>query len=177
MQEKKCKTCLQVKALGEFHKAKGCKDGRRGQCKSCFHAAAALRNSKKREEVRAYKKEWYHQNKNKIRQYNDARDPVKKKESQKKWRQENPEKLCAATSRYRAAKLRRSPEWLTEEHHWMIQEVYEIAKLRTDATGVPHEVDHVVPLQGDVVSGLHVPWNLQVIPARENRSKGNVWTV
>lgn len=54
-----------------------------------------------------------------------------------------------------------------------IKKVYSDCIERTNATGVPHEVDHIVPLNGEMVSGLHVHWNLQVIPASENRFKSN----
>lgn len=67
----------------------------------------------------------------------------------------------------------RMPGVLTEDDLWMIAEAYELAKLRELTIGGKWHVDHIVPLAGRLVSGLHVPWNLQVIPALENLAKGN----
>lgn len=150
--EKQCKKCHQVKPLEEFHKAKGCKDGRRGSCKTCFHQASKARNRNKAEEVRAYKRRWYAENKNKIAEYNSRRDPEAKKASQRKWRQANLSTAAAATARYNASKMARTPAWLTEDHHWMIAEAYELSAHRSKVTGVPHEVVHVVPLLGQAAT-------------------------
>ena len=73
--------------------------------------------------------------------------------------------------------MQRTPKWLTEDDHWMIEQTYKFAALRTKMFGFAWHVDHIVPLQGKLVSGLHVPWNLQVIPAAENISKNNNFEV
>ena len=97
----------------------------------------------------------------------------------KKWREKNPERAavlayakCAA--RY-SAKRRRTPPWLTAEHKRQIRAVYAECRRVSKETGVKHHVDHIVPLVGKTVSGLHVPWNLQIITGAENARKANKW--
>lgn len=74
----------------------------------------------------------------------------------------------------RAAELRARPRWVSAA---AIQVVYREAVDLTAKTGEPHHVDHIVPLRHPLVCGLHVPWNLQAIPARENLSKNNRFEV
>lgn len=76
---------------------------------------------------------------------------------------------------YRASKVNASPSWLTDEMNAEIRRKYAIAQLFTRETGIPHHVDHRMPLRGDTVCGLHVPWNLRVVPALLNLKKGNRW--
>jgi len=78
-----------------------------------------------------------------------------------------------AVARRKSAKLFRTPRWVGPEERWLIREAYELALLRTKMLGFPWHVDHIIPLQGRCVSGLHVPTNLRVIPAVVNLSKGN----
>lgn len=67
----------------------------------------------------------------------------------------------------------RTPVWLTKQDKHKIVQVYKEAANLTTNTGIAHHVDHIVPLQGKNVSGLHVPWNLQVITAKQNLTKHN----
>ncbi len=93
----------------------------------------------------------------------------------KKYKQNNPEKVLANKARRRARKLNATPPWLTKEQFKEIEQFYldaqEIAWLNDD--GRPHHVDHIIPLQSDLVCGLHVPWNLQLLTAKKNLSKHN----
>ena len=91
----------------------------------------------------------------------------------KNWRLRNGHVINAYASERRAAMARRTPGWLTENDEQTIRAFYLRAKTLSDATGILHHVDHIVPLRGRTVSGLHVPWNLQVIPAVDNLRKNN----
>ena len=97
-----------------------------------------------------------------------AQKPLKKA-----YKQANPEKSAALVAKRRAAKLLRTPQWLTKDDFWMMEQAYELAKIRSKMLGFAWHVDHEIPLQGDNASGLHVPLNLRVIPWLENLSKGN----
>lgn len=73
----------------------------------------------------------------------------------------------------RASKLQRTPNWLSSLQLEHIKLFYEAAAQMTKETNIQFDVDHIVPLQGEIVSGLHVPWNLQVITNEDNCRKGN----
>ena len=86
-----------------------------------------------------------------------------RKEASADYYQNNKEKYYANRAKYRAAKLERTPKWANMLH---IEEFY--ARCPEG-----HEVDHIVPLQGERVCGLHVLENLQYLTVVENRSKSN----
>jgi hypothetical protein len=93
--------------------------------------------------------------------------------------EEEAEQRKAATisdhaSKRRTAKLKRTPAWADMD---AIREFYAAARRMTEATGVVYHVDHIIPLQGRLVSGLHVPNNLQIIPGTENSRKRNRFEV
>ena len=113
------------------------------------------------EKVAANGKAWREANKEKVAADNKA------------WQKANPEKCAAKDAKRHAAKLKRTPPWLTEEHYDQITSIYAERVRLTKETGVRHEVDHILPLQGENVCGLHVPWNLRVITAQDNRRKSN----
>tara|TARA_R110002096_G_C14086604_1_gene677180 strand:- start:51 stop:509 length:459 start_codon:yes stop_codon:yes gene_type:complete len=128
--------------------------------------------------ILAKRKIYYEDNKESVSEKGKAWYEVNKEKAAikyKTWCQANPEKRNASNAKRRAAKLQRTPNWISSAHLKEIETFYMLSKWYEKATGLKHHVDHIVPLQGDLVSGLHVPWNLQVITAAENCSKNNVY--
>ena len=85
------------------------------------------------------------------------------------------EKNAKVASEYRAKKLQRSVGWEKELTQFVLEEAHSLRVLRNTLCRFLWHVDHVIPLQGKIVSGLHVWNNIQVIPASTNQSKGNVY--
>lgn len=100
-------------------------------------------------------------------------NPERKSQTDKEWRSNNIDKKRSYQA-FRRAKVREAtPPWLTKEHRHQIALIYKEALRLSKETGVLYHVDHIVPLAGREVSGLHVPWNLRAIPAAENHKKSN----
>jgi len=199
---KHCNTCATTKDISEFSKDKTMKDGFNSKCKLCVKQyrkdnaekiAARTRkwklaNPEKRaahkkkyqqahpEKVAACSKRWREKNPKQFaatrKKYTQA-NPEKEAARIKKYKQENPDKKNAINAKRRAAKLQRTPVWLTGALEAQIQAIYAQAQEKTRTTGIQHQVDHIVPLQGANVSGLHIPDNLQILTQHENCSKSN----
>lgn len=119
--------------------------------------------------IAAWAKANPHRGKERTARYR-KRYPDKQKEQYQKLKLENPSVLTAKCARRRAMKKNAHVEWANQ---FFIGEIYHLAKLRTKATGFKWEVDHIYPLQSDLVCGLHVENNLQVVPLKVNRAKQN----
>jgi hypothetical protein len=175
-----------AKGLSKYFTGKPCKKGhiaeRRvsGRCCSLCASETAIKwaknNPNRSKEIIT---QWNERNKD--REALRAREwrknnPETYKRMVKEWREKNAVTYKAYMTlqavKRNTAKLKRTPSWLNSGHLFEIESVYNYcSSLRR--LGLNYHVDHVVPLQGESVSGLHVPWNLQVIPGAENMSKSN----
>jgi hypothetical protein len=140
------------------------------------------------EKKKAYNAQWRLDNKDKVAKHNAtyrkknldkvkelrvvwaAANPNNVKKNQTKYRKKNLGKYANNEAKRRAKQYQATPSWADT---FMIEEIYHLASLRTQLLGYPWEVDHIIPLQSKYVCGLHVESNLQVIPRKQNRSKGN----
>jgi hypothetical protein len=165
-----------------YYTGKPCKHGhldkRFTSCKSCVVCVKEkylARKQKMPDVYRKYGRDHYAANAEKISAKHRAYVSCNKDKilaGKKAYRDANPEKVAYEAALRRSTVQRKTPSWLTMDDLWIIKEVYALAKLRTEMTGFKWHVDHIIPLRGKTVSGLHVPTNLQVIPAKVNLKKG-----
>lgn len=190
-QTKACTACKVEKTLDAFYPAKRYRLGVTSICRECDKKQGSQRYLKNRELIKERHAKWRESNREHIRKKSSEwyaankdhrlakaakwslKNEERHRDLKKRWRVSNRSRANALTAEYRATKSSATPPWLSAIDRAQIQEIYDIALARTVQTGVEHHVDHIHPLQGDGFNGLHVPWNLRVITAYENRSKLN----
>jgi hypothetical protein len=89
----------------------------------------------------------------------------------KQWRQDNPARVAYNIAMARARRHRAIPCWMTKQERSAIRRLYEQCQQLSVSTGVPHQVDHIIPLVSDIACGLHCLANLQILTATENNTK------
>ena len=129
-----------------------------------------------REKSRLRSKRWQEKNRGKPRKRGNYSRKSNSRASYN-WRQNNKDRARFLDARRRAAKLNATPKWLSKDQLDEIYDFYIIAKMFQYYTGIEYHVDHIVPLRGKLVCGLHVPWNLQILEAKENISKNNKFEI
>lgn len=147
---KVCCVCKEEKQHSEFYKNKHKPLGLTYECKECVKARSLLRDKEK--------------NKESCRKYYQKNKEV--------WYRNRPLRAHHQAKR-RAVKLNATPSWLSDRQKEEIQNLYWLAQDLRIVTGEDYHVDHIIPIQGKTVCGLHVPWNLQILPADVNFAKGN----
>lgn len=168
-----CKVCNIEKEIGNYTVAKGY---HLYTCKVCMAVKKKEWAKQNKEKMRSYVNAYKQKNLEVIKLKNKAyvlENQEKRKETMRLYRLKNKESEAENCRRRQAKKLQRTPAWLTVDDIWMMRETYALARLRSKMFGFTWHVDHIYPLQGKTVSGLHVPLNLQVITAKANLVKHN----
>jgi hypothetical protein len=151
----------------------------RGKCKSC--CAALVKEKRRDPKVRALdyerSRKWREKNRKKHSEMSQdwaRQNPEKKKLYQRTWAEKHPKREkainAAKSAKRRARELQATPPWVDYKE---ILDIYEEAQRLSRKTGVERHVDHIIPLAGKNVCGLHVAENLQILTVDENRLKWN----
>lgn len=166
MDGKTCRSCQRLKFLSDFYKqsTRGL-SGVRGTCKECDNAKKRLYRSANRDALIEQRRLDYRLN----REHYLA--------NKKQYRQDNKGKINALVAARKSVVKQRTPKWLDDIGFERIENEYKLAALLTKVTGQSWHVDHIIPLQGKSVSGLHVPSNLRVMIGLDNIRKANKYEV
>jgi hypothetical protein len=144
--------------------------------KELVKARSALWAKNNKEKRKAIRKKWRDNNielARKIEHASSAKNRKQKSAYQVKYRENNPGIAASYCAKRRTYKMDRTPKWLTAAQLNEIEEFYVLAKELQWLSEEPLQVDHIIPLKGKIVSGLHVPWNLQILPRPLNCKKSN----
>jgi hypothetical protein len=181
---RKCKKCLQYKAISEFHKMGS---DFRPRCKPC-HINDAKEWAKKNPEKYAQKLAKLREktaSKPKKKRLTREEKLLKKREYNKIWSEKNKDRFIQMRKdwflrnkhvemervrRRQAAQKKAVPKWASKE---AMQSFYDAAIKETKATGEKWSVDHIVPLKSPLVCGLHCEYNMQIMRFSDNSKKGN----
>lgn len=165
---KHCTKCKSIKPLFDFTKDKTKADGLSSNCKIC----KKMWKEQNKQWIAQYHENWIASNFERKsllnKQWNDS-NKQKKKQLKSSWDAKNHCLVVKNSAKRRAAEFQRTPTWANDKDIAMFYEVADVLS----RSGVKFHVDHIVPLRGKSVSGLHVETNLQVMPWHLNLSKGN----
>jgi hypothetical protein len=177
-QVRPCSRCSTTKPCSAFGQRK---DGTyKGRCRDCCSQSERERRQLHGDHVRALEKA-YRDRDVEGRLAVERRAYAKRallkaadiRANRVRWERANRQKTAAWSAVKRARRHGAAPRWLTVEQRAEIAALYRLAAKLSSETGDKHHVDHIEPVAGADVCGLHVPWNLQVIPATANQAKGN----
>ena len=184
------KTRLEAQRVGAKYYFTGepCKHGHialrktKGSCLSCLKIEWEIGKVKRKKYFASYnlskegqeaKKRYYANNKETVIQRAKARAVQDQRKYRKTWKKQNQEEVKAATNDRRRRHKNATPSWLSAEQKAEIRKIYKEAIRLCGENPKSYAVDHIVPLMGKEVCGLHVPWNLQILTAEENFKKNN----
>mgnify|MGYP001097794352 FL=1 len=162
MDVKKCSKCKAEKPLTEFHNDRNRRDGLNPRCIPCERVRRKARYLAHKDVESARAKNW------------SANNRERSRANARNWSYNNPGARNAISAKRRAAKLERTVAWGCKES---IDYIYNQSTALTKLLGIEFVVDHVYPMQGKLVSGLHVEGNLQIIPAVLNSRKSNKYDI
>ncbi len=167
---KTCSRCKETKDFTGFYKQSlNSKDGYQPHCKKCDNARKDAWKLRNPEKAKMHAK---------IAEQNRSRS--QKRREYKKMARQLPHIKATRNASYakrRAAKLCRTPKWLTEHDLVVMKAFYAIAQMLSKVNGEPWHVDHDIPLQAELASGLHVPSNLRLMRGIENETKRNEYII
>jgi len=150
----------------------------KGSCLECVKEDWAVDNERRKkkpktEAAKAAGKRYYEKNRQAVIARAAARPAEEKRRNRADYKDRNVDVVRADTSVRKRRHREATPKWLTPAERLLMRDLYVQARKMTELTRERYVVDHIVPLRGEAVCGLHVPWNLRVITQEENLKKSN----